>query len=136
MKNLQAVHDAIVKAVPDTLIPCSHCGGNGYDVQIDHAPGCEGDCRQCPVQTQVRCSQCTDGIVGCRPITLEDVLRAMHAARSSKTPDAVRIDGTWLSGTMVYDLEHPGRTMWHLGKPLTDQPEATIDFLFGILCKL
>lgn len=59
-----------------------------------------------------------------RPITLEDVLRAMPTGGYNAKMWLMN-DGTfWLTD----DIE------WHLGKPLSEQSDEVIEFLHSILC--
>ena len=45
-----------------TLVDCPQCGGSGWvhGTAMDHAPGCDGSCRNCPVPVEVRepCDVC------------------------------------------------------------------------------
>lgn len=75
-----------------------------------------------------------------RPITLEDVLKAMQSL-DDKNPQRHWVINRW--GEFLNDAE--GVTplkgfskvgeKWILGKPLDLQEENTINFLHGILCK-
>lgn len=44
------------------LLDCPQCGGYGWvhGTAMDHAPGCDGTCRNCPVPVEVRdpCDVC------------------------------------------------------------------------------
>ena len=65
-------------------------------------------------------------IIG-RPITLEDVLRAIEKTikKGLLNPDLKRKSELWEIQRII--------ELWQLGKPLDDQPEEVIDFLKEIL---
>lgn len=43
-----------------TEVECPACGGDGWVVDLDHAPRCNGMCAEygCPVQVQAKCPNC------------------------------------------------------------------------------
>ena len=54
-----------VKAALAKAQPCQKCGGDGeivvYGSHAEHDPGCDGSCRNCPVEVQ----DCTPGPCDC-----------------------------------------------------------------------
>lgn len=67
-----------------------------------------------------------------RPITLEDVLRAIE--QTGKMAE-LHGDGTLRVFHNDFD-DAPGQNKLLLGKPLSEQSPETIDFLAGVLCPL
>ncbi len=38
---------------------CPACQGDGWTVEMDHDPSCDGNCTtKCPIQVQVLCEHC------------------------------------------------------------------------------
>lgn len=58
------------------------------------------------------------------PVTLEDVLRAMHIGEFA-TRESAEIEGMYIQTLCL---------MWNLGQPLDSQSDETIAFLNKILC--
>ena len=68
-----------------------------------------------------------------RPITLDDVLRAIENSENSRR-FMLETDGE----IMYYSGGEPRfffEARWKLGSPLQDQPEETIDFLHSLIVK-
>ena len=67
-----------------------------------------------------------------RPITLEDILRAIECRPAQPRNILVSAGG-------FYEVNDEGHLelvgYWHLSKPLSEQSEETINFLHGILVK-
>lgn len=98
-----AVEDAIKKAVPEIIVSRARFEKDGPLYDIDE-----------------------------RPITLEDVLRAMSPGIYLKTMGQY-------TRLVVEDMEHRPHAgnpvYWHLGKPLSEQSDEVIEFLYSILFK-
>jgi DNA polymerase elongation subunit (family B) len=98
MTTLEAVKVKIVEAVPDVIV--------GYNADGLNAVA----------------------IAQYRPITLEDVLRAIGSeAKTQKGQEEYERVRNKLLG-------FGWNVRWHLGKSLDDQPEDVINFLHSILC--
>lgn len=65
-----------------------------------------------------------------RPITLEDVLAVLGIIGEKLELD---IDREWLVMNKWWDDDT--ECSWILGKPLDEQSEETINFLFNLICK-
>ena len=72
-------------------------------------------------------------IIG-RPITLEDVLAVLSQEQDYEKIWAIEVDGQFISqnqsdGSPFHESAH-----WIYGKPLDDQSEETIEFLYKLIC--
>lgn len=67
-----------------------------------------------------------------RPISLEDVLRAVDPGDGLMEVQS-RSTGT-VSLYWNVDNEVSISSVWHLGKPLSEQSDEVIEFLYSVLC--
>lgn len=115
-KDLEKLKKIIVEAVPEIMEKCERCKGSGriYDGETIDAK-CNG----------------TGKILG-RPITLEDVLRAMQGYQ-------VQLDNEWASNTLVFTFDEKAKPIreawWELGKSLDNQTPEVWKFLLEVLSK-
>lgn len=153
MKNLQAVKDAIVKAVPEIVELKYGCNvvsvkGPRWNSRASGILGMVFRVEKAGAYVLWQDAQSISPalnerfrVVG-RPITLEDVLRAMQALSNEDD------NRHWVvnrHGQFMRDAIHesdpvlktyPGvvvKETWHLGKPLHEQSSETIDFIAKIL---
>lgn len=42
----------------DVPTRCSTCDGDGWYIEAQHDPSCDGDCDSCPIAVQVQCEVC------------------------------------------------------------------------------
>lgn len=106
--TLYRVRTKIIEAVPEIVEHCIEC----EVAQIKSYIGCT-----------------------CRPITLEDVLRAIE----SSGVDAQRFWTLESDGEFIGQDAGDGSPVrlgvkWHLGKPLEERSPETIAFLHSLLC--
>lgn len=73
--------------------------------------------------------------IASRTIRLADVLIAIRKGGIvDVSPTGIRMDGVWLCGGMVYDLEEPRRGAWNLYEDdLGKQSPETIAFIGKLL---
>jgi hypothetical protein len=59
------------------MVECPECGGQGWisGTGSEHAPGCDGECRDCPVpvEIQIGCEFCDSAGVCAPPAVTGDV---------------------------------------------------------------
>jgi hypothetical protein len=122
---LTELTDAIVKAVPEI-------------VSTRYIEGCQAAIKDCGVKNvngEYLCVYCRKWRGPdrheefLRPITLEDVLRAIEEFASDK------IMHYWTLNEWFYMKEGEIAVPWHLSLPLHQQSEETLLFLHSILCK-
>lgn len=104
---------AIVKAVPEINAWCSIC----KEEATAQLPNGKYFCL------------CDDGAVLGRPITLEDVLRALDANDFNTKGDV----GMSSDGRVYRMFPEMQRIIWILGKPLSDQSDELKVFLHSLL---
>lgn len=109
-----AVEDAIKKAVPEIIVSRARFEKDGPLYDIDE-----------------------------RPITLEDVLRAIKGKDTEieKRCEEAGVPGVkgncfgqFLMCWRAKDSQIDAEPMWHLGKPLSEQSDEVIGFLYSVLC--
>lgn len=119
----QEVEAAIKKAVPEIETAMTVC------------PACLGSGSPDPEHYDVPCV--CPGSVGTykgRPITLEDVLRAIEQTKYRYTFCMAEAVTSTPSAIYVYDFnEHIAMMPWVLGKPLSEQSDDVINLLHSIL---
>ncbi len=131
-EKLQAVREACISANPDVvdMTECGNCGGSGTGVD---ERGREGDCEWCDCgQVRSVASHSFNVAMNKVPVTLADVL---HAIGKDK-----RIEYRMATMTQMligYDGKHyikgAGHCLWNLPKPLEEQSEETIIFIYTLL---
>jgi hypothetical protein len=119
--KLEAVTAAVVKVVPE--IPfwyCNVCRVESWQ-ELPDTTLCD-KCKNSGLERRNR------------PITLEDVLRAIRASDSFRSSPSLDLKCEMIERVVGGFMGAPDEGLWTLGKPLSEQSDETIAFLYDLLC--